>query len=103
VGRLLKIELQPLIDKVWRHCASTGARGRTVTLKVKFADFEFIARSRSAGVIETSEGLSSLAFDLSADAAKEGDTLIGISISGFADQEPEDQLALMFDGHDVQG
>jgi DNA polymerase IV len=28
-------ELQPLIDKVWRHCEDRGSRGRTVTLKVK--------------------------------------------------------------------
>jgi DNA polymerase-4 len=40
-------ELEPLIDKVWRHCEATGIRGRTVTLKVKFADFEIITRSRS--------------------------------------------------------
>jgi DNA polymerase IV len=40
-------ELQTLIDKVWRHCESTGNRGRTVTLKVKFADFEIISRSQS--------------------------------------------------------
>jgi DNA polymerase-4 len=40
-------ELQPLIDKVWRHCENTGNRGRTVTLKVKFADFESITRSQS--------------------------------------------------------
>lgn len=40
-------ELQPLIDKVWRHCESTGYRGRTVTLKIKFADFEIISRSQS--------------------------------------------------------
>jgi DNA polymerase-4 len=40
-------ELEPLIDKVWRHCESTGSRGRTVTLKVKFSDFEIITRSRS--------------------------------------------------------
>ena len=44
-------ELQPLIDKVWRHCEDKGTRGRTVTLKVKFADFELISRSRTlAGV-----------------------------------------------------
>ena len=41
-------ELQPLIDKVWRHCESTGSRGRTVTLKIKFADFETISRSQSS-------------------------------------------------------
>jgi DNA polymerase IV len=40
-------ELQPLIDKVWRHCQDKGTRGRTVTLKVKFADFEVISRSQS--------------------------------------------------------
>jgi DNA polymerase IV len=27
--------LLPIIDKVWRHCESTGTRGRTVTLKLK--------------------------------------------------------------------
>jgi DNA polymerase IV len=40
-------ELRPLIDKVWRHCESTGHRGRTITLKIKFADFEIISRSQS--------------------------------------------------------
>src|SRR5260370_30445179 len=43
-------ELEPLIDKVWRHCEGTGSRGRTVTLKVKFNDFETITRSRSVPV-----------------------------------------------------
>jgi DNA polymerase-4 len=36
-------ELGPLIDKVWRHCEDKGSRGRTVTLKVKFSDFEIIS------------------------------------------------------------
>ena len=40
-------ELQPLIDKAWRHCEEKGSRGRTVTLKMKFNDFEIITRSRS--------------------------------------------------------
>jgi DNA polymerase IV len=40
-------ELLPLIDKVWRHCENTGNRGRTVTLKVKFSDFEIMSRSQS--------------------------------------------------------
>jgi DNA polymerase-4 len=43
-------ELQPLIDKVWRHCEEKGSRGRTVTLKVKFNDFEIITRSRSVPI-----------------------------------------------------
>jgi DNA polymerase-4 len=40
-------ELKPLIDKVWRYCEGAGNRGRTVTLKVKFNDFEIITCSRS--------------------------------------------------------
>jgi DNA polymerase-4 len=40
-------ELAPLIDKVWSYCEKFGVRGRTVTLKVKFADFEIISRSHS--------------------------------------------------------
>jgi DNA polymerase-4 len=40
-------ELQPLIDQVWGWCERTGVRGRTVTLKVKYADFRQITRARS--------------------------------------------------------
>ena len=39
--------LPPLLDDVWDWCQRTGARGRTLTLKVKFADFRQITRSRS--------------------------------------------------------
>jgi DNA polymerase-4 len=39
--------LQEIIDKVWEHCERSGSRGRTVTLKVKFANFRQITRSRT--------------------------------------------------------
>jgi DNA polymerase-4 len=39
--------LQPIIDKVWRYCESSGIRGRTVTLKIKYADFSQATRSRT--------------------------------------------------------
>ncbi len=39
--------LQPIFDKVWRYCERTGVRGRTVTLKLRYADFETITRSRT--------------------------------------------------------
>jgi DNA polymerase-4 len=94
-------ELEPLIDKVWRHCETTGARGRTATLKVKFADFELITRSRSAGVIDTSRDLAGLALDLLKQLMppKKPIRLLGISVSGFAQSEAEDnnQLPLVLD------
>jgi DNA polymerase IV len=39
--------LKPIIEKVWRNCEGTRIRGRTVTLKAKFADFQQITRSRT--------------------------------------------------------
>src|SRR5262249_2011614 len=39
--------LRDIVDKVWAHCEGSGMRGRTVTLKVKFANFRVITRSRT--------------------------------------------------------
>jgi DNA polymerase-4 len=80
--------LQPLIDKVWQHCKEKGSRGRTITLKVKFADFELISRSRtttgavgSRGELESvSTGLLRTLFPM-----QKAVRLLGISISGFID------------------
>jgi len=103
----LAAELQPLIEKVWRHCETTGARGRTATLKVKFSDFELITRSRSVAAIDSASDLSSLALELLKQLLppKKAIRLLGISVSGFADLEPEDedQLPLMLDGFSVRG
>ena len=92
-------ELEPLIDKVWRHCESTGSRGRTVTLKVKFADFEIITRSRSvAWAISTRDDLARLSIGLLENSMPlpKAVRLLGVSLSslqGETDAEP--QLDLM--------
>jgi DNA polymerase-4 len=39
--------LLPIIEKVWRICEGAEIHGRTVTLKVKYADFQQITRSRT--------------------------------------------------------
>ena len=98
-------ELQPLIEKVWHHCEITGARARTATLKVKFSDFELITRSRSVTLINSESDLSNLALDLLKQLMPptKAIRLIGISVSGFVDSEPDDQLQLMFDESDVHG
>jgi DNA polymerase-4 len=77
-------ELEPLIDKVWRHCESTGNRGRTVTLKVKFADFEIITRSRSVpSVVSSRDVLERLAVGLLANEmpVPKPVRLLGVSLS----------------------
>jgi DNA polymerase-4 len=45
-----RAELRPLVAKIWSHCEAKGVHARTVTLKVKFADVQQIARSRTLGV-----------------------------------------------------
>lgn len=42
--------LEPIVDKVWRYFSAGAMRARTVTLKVKFADFQQITRSRTGHV-----------------------------------------------------
>src|SRR6266851_2769453 len=61
----MRAELQPLIDKVWRHCEDKAMRGRTVSLKVKFADFELISRSRTlAGAVSSHDELENVSAEL---------------------------------------
>jgi DNA polymerase IV len=89
-------DLQPLIDKVWRHCESTGTRGRTVTLKVKFADFEIITRSRSvSAVVANRDDLACLTIALLEDAMPfpKAVRLLGVSLSSLqGDNDTKPQL-----------
>jgi DNA polymerase IV len=41
------IEANSLIGKVWGHCEKHGTSAKTVTVKIKFADFQQITRSRT--------------------------------------------------------
>jgi DNA polymerase IV len=41
--------LRPLIESVARHCGKYQSGGRTVTLKLRYADFKTVTRSRSGG------------------------------------------------------
>jgi DNA polymerase-4 len=91
-------ELEPLIDKVWRYCEGGGSRGRTVTLKVKFNDFEIITRSRSLPVAVSSRGdlqrLSIALLQNEMPVAKPV-RLLGVSLSALQDEiEAEPQLGL---------
>jgi DNA polymerase IV len=79
--------LIPIIDKVWRYCESSGTRGRTVTLKIKYADFQQITRSHSVhGVIDGRMALEeiSLALLKAQYPMTKGIRLLGISLSALS-------------------
>jgi DNA polymerase-4 len=94
-------ELQPLIEKVWRHCESTGNRGRTVTLKIKFADFEIISRSQS--FLEAISGRdelerASIALLEKAMPLPKAVRLLGVSLSSLQTVDVESpQIRLLFE------
>jgi DNA polymerase-4 len=78
------------VDKVWSYFEGSGIRGRTVTLKVKFANFRIITRSRTGQMpVRTRSELEQLG-----DALLEplfpvvrGIRLLGISMSSLAAEE----------------
>jgi DNA polymerase-4 len=91
--------LQPIVGKVWRHCESSGARGRTVTLKVKYADFELISRSRSvSGMIASREELEADVVDLLKKLMPmpKAVRLLGVSISGFSGEAEGSARQMVF-------
>jgi DNA polymerase-4 len=49
LGRPREVEegVLSVLDDVWSYCERTGILGRTVTVKVKYADFQIVTRSRT--------------------------------------------------------
>ena len=73
-------------DDVWEWCAKAHAFGRTVTVKVKYGDFQNITRSRTQiAVVETQEALRAAARALirSVLPTPKGVRLVGVTVSNF--------------------
>jgi DNA polymerase-4 len=87
--------LRPIVEKVWRQCETTGLRGRTVTLKVKYADFNQITRSRTeADTIAGRAALERIGLALLAPVfpPPRGIRLLGVTLASLHDPE-EDRRA----------
>lgn len=88
-----------MADDVWSWCERRQAFGRTVTVKIKYADFQQVTRSRSQPiVVMTREHLRQAAVDLvrSVFPAAKGIRLVGVTVSNFAEVPERDggQLAI---------
>ena len=76
--------LEPLITKVWSYCEGSTIRGRTATLKAKYADFQQITRSRSLEVpIDSRDVLEELVGQLLEPLfpVSKGIRLLGVTLS----------------------
>jgi DNA polymerase-4 len=91
-----------MADDVWAWCEKTGARARTVTVKIKWADFQQATRSRSLpSPVANHETLRQTSLDLirSVYPPRLGIRLVGVTLSNF-DQDlalKDEQLGLGLD------
>jgi DNA polymerase-4 len=87
---LIEAGVLAMADDVWAWCEKAGWRGRTVTVKIKWANFQQSTRSQSlampldsrAMLHETSLGLIRSVFPLS-----KGIRLVGVTLSNSAGRE----------------
>jgi DNA polymerase IV len=80
--------LGPLIEKVWGHCNDSTIRGRTVTLKAKFTDFEQVTRSRtSTSPFTTQEAVEAVVRELVEPLfpTSKGIRLLGVTLSSLGE------------------
>ncbi len=103
LGRPQEIEegVDSVLDDVWSYCERTGMSGRTVTVKIKYADFQIVTRSRSlpAPVASRDElARTSVALVRTIFPLEKKVRLLGVSLSNMAERTdappPAPQLTL---------
>jgi DNA polymerase IV len=88
-----------MADDVWAWCEKTNCRGRTVTVKIKWANFQISSRSRSIeAAIETSDKLHELALELirTVFPPQRGIRLVGVTLSNFRSPNTAREAELPF-------
>lgn len=86
-----------MADDVWHWCEKRQAFGRTVTVKVKYADFHQITRRRSQPVAVTSyNALRQAALELirSVLPTEKGIRLVGVTVSNFVEVQTPAMIEL---------
>jgi DNA polymerase-4 len=101
LGKLADIVdgVKSVLDDVWGYCERTGIAGRTVTVKIKYADFQIITRSRTLPeLVSSREELERTSVELvqSIFPLEKKVRLLGVSLSNMAErvERAEPQLTL---------
>jgi DNA polymerase IV len=88
-----------MANDVWAWCEKTNCRGRTVTVKIKWANFQISSRSRSVETaIETKDKLYEVALDLirTVFPPQKGIRLVGVTLSNFQSPNSGGDVELPF-------
>ncbi|WP_413993421.1 DNA polymerase IV [Labrys okinawensis] len=86
-----------MADEVWAWCEKAQAFGRTVTVKIKYADFQQATRSRTLPApVHSQESLRAISIDLvrSVYPPTRGIRLLGVTMSGFESGDVADDRQL---------
>ncbi len=93
-----RVALRPLIAKVWTFCEESTIRGRTVTLKAKYADFQQVTRSRTDETPIATQSIIEAMMDALLESLfpiNKGIRLLGVTLSSLGDETGlEHQLRL---------
>ena len=98
-------ELREIADEVWERTSRRNFKGRTVTLKVKYTDFEQLTRSKTfSDTVETFAVFWGIAKELleAVDCSRKKIRLIGLVLSNFQDATPFRSRQLEFDFDEVR-
>jgi len=88
----IEAEVEAMADDVWAWCDEARAYGRTVTVKVKFADFQQVTRGRSFPMAIARHDLlrrASVELVRTLLPTAKGVRLLGVTVSNF-DSMPAD-------------
>jgi DNA polymerase-4 len=97
---VIEREIIERADDVWAWCAKSGVYGRTVTVKVKYGDFQQLTRSRTADAsVDTRDALLQTSLDLirSIYPVAKGVRLLGVGLSNFEEDPGPGTAQLSFD------
>jgi len=96
----MREKIAPIVTKVFAACERLHLFGRTVTVKVKYADFQQVTRAHTEGApVESAPELSRRAEALLAPLfpSDKGVRLLGVTVSGFDEPgKAMDQLGFPF-------
>lgn len=100
----IEVGVRAMADEVWAWCEKAQAFGRTVTVKIKYADFRQVTRSRTLpAFIASHAALHAVSVELvrSVFPVAQGIRLVGVTLSSFEDQHntPPGQLDLGLGSH----
>jgi len=95
-AKIIEAEVRERAEDVWSWCEKTGTYGRTVTVKIKFADFEIATRSKTHPSLLTDVHVvvgTSLELIRSIFPLEKGVRLLGVGLSNFPEADTSSQLS----------